>query len=124
VRARLRDGHLPEASFEWAPIEGALPPPRPAPPGSAGPPLVRRIVDRPLAVVGPGAFRHASDGWDPAGPRSGAAVARFGPFDLSGGWWVREVRREYHYLETRRGAVLWAFHDRRRRRWCLQGSVE
>jgi hypothetical protein len=50
--------------------------------------------------------------------------ALHGPYEIAGGWWDREVRRGYHYLETRGGAVLWAFHDRPRRRWLLQGSVE
>jgi len=123
VRARLRDGHLPGASFEWAPLEGALPPPRPGP-APARPPLVRRVLDRPRPVPAPGGVRHGPDGWDPAGPHAGAAVPVAGPFVVAGGWWAREVRREYRWVETRRGDLLWLFHDRRRRRWFLEGSVE
>ena len=43
---------------------------------------------------------------------------------VSGGWWVREVRREYHFLETQRGDVLWIYYDRHRRNWMLQGQVD
>ena len=122
ARARPRDGHLPEASFEWEPLEGTLPPPRPADP-IARPPLVRRLLDRPRPVPAPGGVRHGPDGWDPAGPHAGAAVPLAGPFVLCGGWWAREVRREYRWVETSRGDLLWLFHDRRRRRWFLQGSA-
>jgi protein ImuB len=121
-RARLRDGHLPEGSFEWAAIEGALPPPRPR--ALPGTPLVRRIHARPRPAPSPESRSREPGGWDPAGLAPGAAAARAGPFLLAGGWWVREVRREYHWLETRRGDVLWVFHDRRRRRWFLQGRLE
>jgi len=103
VGARLRDAHLPEESFEWVPWEGPPPPPRPGG-RPAVPALVRRILDRPLAVAPPG------------------RLAGAGPFDLSVGWWGSEVRREYRYLEIDGGAVLWVFHDRRR--WFLQGTVE
>lgn len=37
---------------------------------------------------------------------------------------AEELRREYRYATCRRGDVLWVFHDRRRRRWFLQGQVE
>jgi protein ImuB len=120
ARARLRDAHLPEASFEWAPIEGALPPPRPR--TAPRQPLVRRLLGRPLPIAAPGGTREAP--WSPGGLRAGAAVPAAGPFAVSGGWWAREVRREYHWIETRGGDVLWAFHDRVRRRWFLQGRVE
>jgi protein ImuB len=51
-------------------------------------------------------------------------VKSAGPFEISGGWWVREVRRSYQFLETKRGDVAWVFYDRQRRRWYLQGQVE
>jgi protein ImuB len=48
---------------------------------------------------------------------------RAGPFVISGGWWAREVRRDYYFVKTRRGDLLWIYHDRVRRKWFLQGGV-
>jgi hypothetical protein len=47
-----------------------------------------------------------------------------GPYIVSGGWWNREVHREYHYARTEDGEILWVYYDRRRRRWFLTGKVE
>jgi len=47
-----------------------------------------------------------------------------GSYALSGGWWRREVRRLYHFVETDRGELLWVYYDQYRRRWFLQGTVE
>ena len=41
-----------------------------------------------------------------------------------GGWWVREVQREYQFILTRRGELLWVYNDKRRRRWFLQGELQ
>jgi protein ImuB len=52
-------------------------------------------------------------------------VVRFvGPYIVSGGWWAAAIHREYHFIETARGDLLWAYYDRRRRRWFLQGAIE
>ncbi len=146
VYARLREGHLPEASFSWdptpregraaAPAGAAHPPPPPSlsppdapapPPDAPAPPeeprpLVRRLLFRPRPLRSPS--RSEPDGWMPGEYAQGPVVRRHGPFTVSGGWWVRRVHRDYHYLETQRGDVLWAFHDRVRRRWFLHGRVE
>jgi protein ImuB len=34
------------------------------------------------------------------------------------------VRRDYYFVETRRGELLWVYYDRRRRGWFLHGRVE
>jgi protein ImuB len=47
-----------------------------------------------------------------------------GPYIFSGGWWNREIHREYYFAETRRGDLLWLYFDRVRRRWFLQGAIE
>jgi protein ImuB len=47
-----------------------------------------------------------------------------GPYIVSGGWWNREVHREYHFARTEDGEILWVFYDRHRRRWFLAGKVE
>jgi protein ImuB len=103
ARARLLDAHLPEARFDWAPL-GEMPPPNAR--AVAERPLVRRILAKA----------------EPLMHRPSETVA--GPFELSGGWWRAEARREYRYLRDRDGRWLWAFFDAGRRRWFLQGRVE
>ncbi len=84
-------------------------------------PLVRRMFDK--AVQLPARPRHEPDGWLIRGLDQGPAVRLRGPYVVSGGWWVREVHREYYFVETQRGDVLWIYYDRQRRNWMLQGHV-
>ena len=49
---------------------------------------------------------------------------RIGPCVVTGGWWVREVGREYYYVRTETGRCLWLYYDRRRQCWFLHGEVE
>ncbi len=120
VRARLEDRHLPEARFAWEPLE-ALPRARPR---NGGPrPLVRRILEKPVPVAGPEDAAPAG-GWLPLGPGTGPVVEYHGPYVLSGGWWSREVHREYGFARLADGTLLWLFRDRVRQRWFLQGTVE
>lgn len=122
THAQLRAAHLPEARFTWQPtaelrfpqsinmqIEGELPP------------RIRRLLQRPEQL--PPRERREPDGWIPD-PRFGQVEALQGPYRASGGWWVREVERNYYFAQTRSGAVLWLFFDRPRRRWYLQGWME
>lgn len=122
VRARLRDGHLPEAGFAWEPME-ALPKARPRKVKVR--PLVRRIRTRSQPLP-PRPSNERNGLWfDRGGPEYGAVVRSNGPYIVSGGWWAATtVHREYHFIETRRGDLLWAYYDRARRRWYLQGAVE
>jgi protein ImuB len=128
VRAVLRDGHLPEASFGWerlTTIEPASPEPR------LVRPLVRRLHARPQ-VLPPQARQVRDDGWLLSGLEHGAVVRILGPYVVSGGWWSHElgsegrseIHREYHFAELRRGDCLWVFYDRNRRRWFCHGAVE
>jgi len=104
VRAQLTDGHLPEASFAWEPLEEvALPQPGAAVPRA----LVRRVLARPVPL-----------------PRRQLPPKLRGPYVVSGGWWTEAVHRDYYFAETPRGELLWVYFDRRRRRWFLQGRVE
>ncbi len=123
VRARLRDGHLPEARYSWEPLECAA---HPNPRAVEVRPLVRRI-HQPVAL--PPVDRTCGhqvrdDGWLLQGLEHGAVNRFIGPYIVSGGWWNAEVHREYHFAEMRRGECLWIYYDRRRRRWFLQGKVE
>ncbi len=103
VHPVLRERHLPEARFTWEPLE-AVRAPRPG--AAAGErPLVRRLL---------------------AAPEAGAEPGRLlaGPFVLAGGWWGREVCREYYFAEGQGGELLWVYYDRQRRRWFRHGQVE
>jgi hypothetical protein len=43
---------------------------------------------------------------------------------VAGGWWQREVHREYQFVLTGRGELLWVYQDKRRRRWLLHAEVQ
>lgn len=119
ARAKLADGHLPEARFTWEPLEQVtLPKPREKTTAT----LIRRILAKPIPL--PSQPKTRDDGWLLLGPRYGAVEWLSGPYVFSGGWWNREIRREYYFAETRRGDLLWIYYDRLRRRWFLQGWVE
>jgi protein ImuB len=144
VRAALKDGHLPEARFAWEPLD-RIPLPQyglndlnDLPSIDSGPEqqvegnvlnsssarvLVRRIAAKPIMLPG-GPYHTHEDGWLILGPRYGTVDRLTGPYVFSGGWWRKEIQREYYYAETRRGDILWLYYDRLRRRWFLQGAVE
>lgn len=44
-----------------------------------------------------------------------------GPHTISGGWWVRQIHRDYHLAELD-DRLLWIFYDHRRQRWYLHGE--
>jgi protein ImuB len=125
VRAVLRDGHLPEASFGWERLVHVVaarpPPPRPLIP------LIRRVFVRPRPLP-PQVRQVRDDGWLLSGLEQGAVVRIAGPYIISGGWWRdasgEQLHREYHFAELRRGDCLWVYFDRNRRRWFCHGAVE
>jgi protein ImuB len=141
VRATLKDGHLPEARFAWEPTDRIqLPRLNRNPIASARDDLnglhdlnvlnsptlnvlVRRINAKPVMLPGTPTHTH-EDGWLLLGPQYGSVDKLIGPYILSGGWWNKEIQREYYYAETRRGDLLWIYYDRVRRRWFLQGAIE
>lgn len=117
VRPELRDAHLPEARFTWVPATRiALPRHVDA---SGETPLARRLRTRPVALA---------DGPDASEPtlssELGGVARMHGPYRVTGGWWVREVARDYFYVETGRGDVLWIYRDHKRARWYLHGEVD
>jgi protein ImuB len=119
VRAVLREGHLPEARFDWEPVEAVA---EPHPRTVKSPSLVRRIQSY-AVPFSPGRHRDAQaelirhiD--------EGTVRETTGPFIVSGGWWSREVQREYYFVRTSNQRVLWMYYDRPRMGWFIQGEVE
>jgi len=119
VHAVLHEGHLPEARFEWEPVDAIA---EPKPRAVKSPPLVRRIHSR-AVPFSPGRHRDAQaelirhiD--------EGTVRETLGPFIVSGGWWTREVQREYYFVRTSNDRVLWMYYDRPRQGWFIQGEVE
>jgi len=112
TRPVLRDGWLPENRFAYEPAT-SVDAPRPGDEGDGA--LVRRVLSRPERLP------HDRDGR----PRTEPPLVRLtGPYRLQGGWWVKEVLRDYYFGEREDGALLWLFHDRARRGWFLHGSVD
>jgi protein ImuB len=131
VQAKLRDGHLPEARFAWEPLSRVKLPRKDLNGlndlnvlnSQTAKVLVRRIMAKPMPL--PGVPRHThEDGWLILGHKYGSVDKLSGPYVFSGGWWNREIKRDYYFAETRRGAIAWVYYDRVRRRWFLQGWVE
>lgn len=120
VRAELQSAHLPEARFRWLPAGAAMATKALTPPRD--PQLVRRIASKPVQL--PSRPKHEPDGWLLADWRQGAVSRLWGPYRVTGGWWSREVRRDYWFVETERGDLLWVFYDGVRRLWYWQGRVE
>jgi protein ImuB len=125
VQAKLKDGHLPEARFTWEPLSRVKLPRNDlnalnCPTAKV---LVRRMMVKPISL--PGGPRHThEDGWLILGHKYGSVDKLSGPYVFSGGWWNKEIQRDYYYAETRRGAIAWVYYDRVRRRWFLQGWIE
>ncbi|MGE0143711.1 MAG: DNA polymerase Y family protein [Planctomycetota bacterium] len=113
-----RSGHLPEARFRVERLS-ALPLVRAE--TEPQPTLVRRIFTRAPSASDQ---RPGPDGWFLVGPSAGPVRRLHGPYVISGGWWVAEQHREYHFAETANGEIHWLFYDRARRRWFLHGRVE
>lgn len=95
------EGHLPESRFECRRLETlSLPdvaehPTRPA---------VRRFFLSPVQLTErPPPPVHA------------------GPHVIQGGWWVRDIRRDYRLVGTG-GRLLWVFYDHRRQGWFVHGE--
>lgn len=85
---------------------------------ASAPPLIRRLLHRPVPV-------HTN-------PRTDPSVSLYGPYRVSGGWWARPVledataqpiERDYYYAETE-DELLWLYYDRTQGRWYLQGKVD
>ena len=120
VKAQIVEGHLPRARFRWIPLEKAPPIKLIEQEGIRT--LVRRIYERPFPL--PPRPRNEPDGWLLRGVEYGPVKRFVGPYVVSGGWWAGGTHREYHFVKMKQGEIYWAYYDRRRRRWFLEGRVE
>jgi protein ImuB len=118
TRARLVDAHLPEARFLWEPLR-ELPEPAPPPRDEELLPLARNLLAPPAPLPDPP--RHEQERWL---GRYGAVSAMHGPGRVGSGWWSRETDRDYFFVETKTGEVLWIFQDRIHRGWFLHGALD
>ena len=108
--ARVAQEHLPERQFEWTTMD------RPVYPKNEpdSPPqwkLVRRVFPEAVPLL-------------PVHAESLLANHRGGPYVVAAEWWKHDTEREYHFVETKRGRILWIYHDRLRSCWMVQGFVE
>jgi protein ImuB len=122
TRAQLRPAHLPEARWSWVPVSHVqFPEARHMQIEGELAPRIRRLLERPRLL--PPRPRNEPDGWI-IEPELGPVEQMHGPFRASGGWWVREVERDYYFAQTRSKTILWVFYDRPRRRWFMHGWLE
>lgn len=117
VRAVLLEGHLPEAQFEWQPLD-QLAAPEPDPTRE---PLLVRSISRPIPL--PPASPHKRDDGRTLDVGQGSVQRIHGPYIMSGGWVTKEIIRHYHYFETSAGLRMWLYFDDCRKRWFQQGLV-
>jgi protein ImuB len=118
VHIKIHPGHLPEARFSFELLEHAT---LPKTVGRRRPTLVRRVFTRPFTLKGsPAPWQITS-----LDKRDTKAFSCFhGPYVLSGGWWNRDIHREYYFVETKGGKILWIYFDRKRDEWFIHGTVE
>ena len=139
-RATIEDAHLPEAQFRWSELSHiALPgaAKRASKRGSevqmqaeleaeaeaAVPlPLVRRVLLKPEPLAG--SFEIDPGTGALSLVRDNERLTLTGPYRVSGGWWVREVARDYYYARTLAGSLLWVFFDLPRNAWFLHALVD
>ena len=128
--AETVNGHAPEGQFRWV---AGMPPSLGGSSDRGGTreeaTMVRRLLARPLRIAPPVLARQTGSERPPErstrrSKRVVSAVSFSGPYVVSGGWWRRHRHREYFYVETGAGELLWIFRDRTDGGWYLQGRVE
>ena len=107
-RACLRQEHQPEKQYSWETL-GDPPVPSGAPAASASRVLVRRIYES------PGSLRPL--------PRPRPYRRCGGPYTISGAWWAQPYSREYRFVQSAEGTILWIFREREGAQWLVQGLL-
>ena len=125
-RAVLEDAHLPEAKYRWSELSHIELPKRAAQEDGeleqAPLPLVRRLLLKPEPLVGNFEVDPVTGALSLV--HAGERMALTGPYRVSGGWWVREVARDYYYARTIINRLLWIFFDVPRNAWFLHAVVD
>ncbi|HEX5658741.1 MAG TPA: hypothetical protein VFX59_16190 [Polyangiales bacterium] len=130
-RATLEDAHLPEARYRWSALTSMeLPKRRVKPETEDGElvdeltpaPLVRRVLLKPEPLAG--SFEVDPQSGALALVHAGERLSLRGPYRVNGGWWVREVSRDYYYARTASEQWLWVFFDVPRNAWFLHALVD
>ena len=119
VRAKLREGHLPEGRFIWETCD-SLSPAKPRNRKTFN--LIRRIYSKPIPLSSPPSWIRDKIRFPASQPEPDKNW--YGPYVVSGGWWKRPVHRDYYFSETQAGELLWLYFDQVRKKWFLQGRVE
>jgi protein ImuB len=104
--AQLCPSHLPEKRFVWRACHTVGLPRILAP--VTKPPLIRRVLAQPQRLA--------------KGKLASLRVS--GPYKLSQGWWHTRIERDYFYVETQDGKIIWLFHDLARRGWYVHGYAD
>jgi protein ImuB len=120
--AELEDAHLPEAKFRWVPLDHLVRPSVHESESDMAAPLVRRLLARPELLAG--ALDENASRLDKVFVHESERYTLVGPYRVSGGWWAREVTRDYYYARTPRGELWWVFYDHPRRSWFLHAIVD
>lgn len=131
-RAVLEDAHLPEARYRWAELAHvALPerareesdePPVVSTPEELATPLVRRVLPKPEPLAG--SYECDEGTGEASFVHAGERFRLTGPYRVSGGWWVREVERDYYFARSPADELLWVYFDRPRNGWFVQAYVD
>jgi hypothetical protein len=113
----IHDDRCPERSGSWVPIGTSQRPQEDLQKVNSGvrlldPPLVLRDVidDQPQHIITPM--------W------TATVKAWHGPERLSGHWWADDYDRDYYWVSTLQGQMLWIYRDRMTRCWVLQGWLD
>lgn len=117
----LEEAHLPEAKFGFCEARQlSLPKCETSDEERMEAPFVRRMFLRPIPLRAALAER---DGQACLVCDEGDFPLS-GPYRVSGGWWVKEVERDYYYAQTLHGECWWVFFDRPRAAWFWHGFVD
>ncbi len=98
------DSHLPESRFDLMPLQTLEEPSIEESQTTAPQPAIRRFYHPPKPIERPARHQFL-----------------VGPHTICGGWWIRTVHRQYHFVAIGH-RLLWVFYDQRRQQWYLHAE--